>query len=121
MCAQNYLVLKSDIIVPYLSELNNMIGKPWTLRILLELRRAKRIRYNDLLELLEGISSSTLSINLKNLQKNGLITRKSSGKNIPFRVEYSLTEKGFDFVIACYPLLKWAVKTNHIKNLIPIV
>lgn len=101
------------MVLPYLTEINGMIGKPWTFRVILELRRTKGMRYKYLLDLLEGISSSTLSNALKNLQKKELIKRKVSGKHPPFKVEYSLTERGYEFVIACYPLLKWAVKRTN--------
>ena len=93
-----------------------MFGKEWTLRVILELRRVNTIRYNDLLESLEGISTSTLSTTLKNLQKSGVIKRRSSGKNPPFKVEYSLTERGFGFVMALYPLLKWVVKKQSMPK-----
>lgn len=93
-----------------------MFGKEWTLRVIFELRRINTIRYSDLLESLEGISTSTLSTTLKNLQKIGLIKRRSSGKNPPFKVEYSLTQRGFDFMMSVYPLLKWVTKkTAHAK------
>ncbi len=79
------------------------------LRVLFELRRVNAIRYNDLLESLEGISTSTLST-IKNLQKGDLVRRRSAGKNPPFKVEYSLTKKGFSFMMAFYPLLKWVAQ-----------
>ncbi len=104
--------MKENSLIKYLDEINNTVGKRWTFRIILELRRAKTIRYNDLLKLLAGISPSTLSSALKSLQYQGLIQRKSSGTLPPFKVEYSLTEKGFDFLIASYPLLKWAVNRS---------
>ncbi|MFB5611581.1 MAG: winged helix-turn-helix transcriptional regulator [Nitrosopumilaceae archaeon] len=103
------MLRKQDSLIKYLDEINNTVGKRWTFRIILELRRVKTIRYNDLQKLLAGISPSTLSTSLKNLQKLGLIHRESSGSIPPFKVEYSLTDKGFAFLIASYPLLKWAV------------
>lgn len=103
-------MLKNDFAGYYLPQINNIIRKPWTLRVMLELRRDKKIRYNNLVNMLEGISTSTLSITLKNLQAAGLVDKESFGKKPPFKVGYSLTEKGFDFLIAFYPLLKWANK-----------
>ncbi len=106
------MLKKQDSIIKYLDEINNTVGKRWTFRIILELRKARTIRYNGLLKLLDGISPSTLSTALKSLQNQDLIQRKSSGTIPPFKVEYSLTEKGFDFLIASYPLLKWAVNRS---------
>lgn len=103
-----------DSLMKYLDKIDSTLGKRWTYRIILTLRRRKSTRYNDLLKLLDGISPSTLSSNLKSLKVIGLIQRKSSGKIPPLKVEYSLTEKGFDFLIASYPLLKWAVNNPNL-------
>ena len=111
-----HFMLKNDFARYYLPEINNIIGKPWTLRVMLELRRDKKSRYNDLLKTLEGVSSSTLTITLKNLQAVGFVDKESFGKKPPFKVGYSLTEKGFDFLIAFYPLLKWANKKQVTVN-----
>ena len=102
-----------DSLIKYLDKIDSTMGKRWTFRIILVLRREKTVRYNDLLKLLDGISPSTLSTNLKSLQLLGLIKRKSTGTIPPLKVEYGLTEKGFDFLIASYPLLKWAVNILH--------
>ena len=104
-----------ESLIKYLDKIDSTMGKRWTFRIILVLRREKTVRYNDLLKLLDGISPSTLSTNLKSLQSLGLIKRKSTGTVPPFRVEYGLTEKGFDFLIASYPLLKWAVNNPKLK------
>src|SRR5574341_1699485 len=105
-----HFMLKNDFARHYLPEINNIIGKPWTLRVMLELRRDKKSRYNYLLKMLEGVSSSTLTITLKNLQAIGFVDKESFGKKPPFKVGYNLTEKGIDFLIAFYPLIKWANK-----------
>ena len=104
-----------DSLIKYLDKIDSTMGKRWTFRIILVLRREKTLRYNDLLKLLDGISPSTLSTNLKSLQSLGLIKRKSTGTIPPLKVEYGLTEKGFDFLIASYPLLKWAVNNPTLK------
>ncbi len=109
-------MLKNDFARYYLPEIHNIIGKPWTLRVMLELRRDKKSRYNDLLKTLEGISTSTLTITLKNLHAVGFVGKESFGKKPPFRAGYRLTEKGFDFLIAFYPLLKWANKKQVTVN-----
>jgi len=82
---------------------------------MLELRRGKN-RYNDLLKTLEGMSTSTLTTTLKNLQNIGFVDKESLGRRPPFKVGYGLTEKGFDFLIAFYPLLKWANKRQLVAN-----
>ncbi len=104
-----------DSLIKYLDKIDSTMGKRWTFRIILVLRREKTLRYNYLLKLLDGISPSTLSTNLKSLQSLDLIKRKSTGTIPPLKVEYGLTEKGFDFLIASYPLLKWAVNNPKLK------
>jgi len=111
-----HFMLKNDFTRYYLPEINNIVGKPWTLRVMLELRRDKKTRYNDLLKTLDGISTSTLTTTLKNLQAASFVDKESFGKRLPFKVGYSLTEKGFDFLIAFYPLLKWANKKQMSVN-----
>ena len=104
-----------DSLIKYLDKIDSTIGKRWTFRIILALRREKTMRYNDLLKFLNGISPSTLSSNLKSLKLLGLIQRKSSGTIPPLKVEYGLTERGFNFLIASYPLLKWAVNNPKLE------
>jgi DNA-binding HxlR family transcriptional regulator len=104
-----------DSLVKYLDEIDSTMGKRWTFRIILLLRKERAIRYNDLLKSLDGISPSTLSSNLKSLQSFGIIQRRVYEKIPPLKVEYGLTEKGFDFLIASYPLLKWAVNNPKLE------
>lgn len=69
-----------------------MIGKKWVILILRDLLGGTR-RFGDLLQSLNGISPKTLSERLKDLEEDGLISRKAYAE-IPPRVEYSLTQKG---------------------------
>ncbi len=52
------------------------IGRKRTLLVLLQLREHKKLRNKEIAKNLGGISSSTLSSILKQLQKQGLISRK---------------------------------------------
>lgn len=110
------MTVKTDVLLPYIEDINKMVSKRWTFRILMEMRTIRTIRYNELLESLSGISPTTLSSTLKHLQERELIKRNSYGKNPPYRVEYSLTERGINFVIATYPLIKWAIQEKPISN-----
>ena len=53
------------------------IGKKWTLLLVNEIGNHGSLRYNDLLEELEGISPSTLASMLKELQKEDIISREA--------------------------------------------
>jgi DNA-binding HxlR family transcriptional regulator len=73
---------------------SKIIGDIWTLLIIRDLLKGAK-RFNELLESLKGISSSTLVQRLKLLESENILTRVSFPE-IPPRVEYSLTQKGTD-------------------------
>jgi DNA-binding HxlR family transcriptional regulator len=50
-------------------------------------------RFNQLLASVEGISPKTLSVRLREMERDGLIKRKIYHE-VPLRVEYIMTEKG---------------------------
>lgn len=99
-----------DYVTPFLFELSDFVGKRWNFRVLWELRNHRSMRYGQLQESLAEISSSTLADVLKNLQKDGLIKRMPRGKNPPYRVEYKITKKGLELIIASSYLVKWMIK-----------
>ena len=70
----------------------DLIGGKWSIPILRELFRGDRRTY-ELLAALPGISSKTLMLRLRELEKHGLVKREIFAE-IPPHVEYSLTEKG---------------------------
>ncbi|MCA2003926.1 MAG: helix-turn-helix domain-containing protein [Candidatus Nitrosotenuis sp.] len=100
----------TDYIAPFLYEISNFIGKRWNFRVLWELRAHKKMRYNELLESLSGISPSTLAETLRYLEKESLIKRSVFGNNPPFKVEYNVTEKGLALIVASSSLVKWAIR-----------
>jgi len=51
-----------------------------------------KTRFNELLESVENINSKTLSLRLREIEQNGLITRHVYPE-VPLRVEYKLTKK----------------------------
>jgi len=90
----------------------DVISKKWTILIINALGNRGRLRFNDLMEELRGISPKTLSDTLKCLQSEGLIKRESFAE-IPPRVEYSLTNDGTDLRKSIIPLLRWAATRNN--------
>lgn len=69
-----------------------IISSKWSVLILRELLRGSR-RTHELLEALPGVSTKTLTIRLRELEKYGIIERRVYAE-IPPHVEYSLTDKG---------------------------
>lgn len=90
-----------------LNDLLDIVGKKWNLLILEETSTQIKIRYKDLFQRLEGISPSTLSSSLRELEKEGLLNRKLFNE-IPPRVEYTISKKGIELKEAIKPLLEWA-------------
>ncbi len=70
-----------------------IIGNKWTPLIVRDLARERR-RFSELERSLVGISPKTLSERLKRLEEAGVVARDCFAE-VPPRVEYSLTPKGF--------------------------
>jgi predicted transcriptional regulator len=63
---------------------------------------------------LKGFSSKTLAARLKELQRSGVLERKSYNETPP-RVEYNLTDKGQELVESVINLLQWMRKWSSAK------
>ena len=86
----------------------DVISKKWSLLIINEIGNHKRIRYNNLMKELQGITPKTLADILKELVKYGLVRREPFNE-IPPRVDYTLTFDGEQLREAIIPILQWAI------------
>lgn len=93
----------------------DLISKKWALLIINALGNYGKLRFNQIMETLQGISPKTLSDTLKELQAEGLIARESFAE-IPPRVEYSLTNDGIDLRKSIIPLLEWTANRNSVDR-----
>ncbi|WP_375451178.1 winged helix-turn-helix transcriptional regulator [uncultured Devosia sp.] len=75
-----------------------LVVKPgkWTLIVITRLRRDKR-RFNELRRDITGISQKTLTSTLRELERDGFVSR-TLFPTIPPRVDYELTELGHHFL-----------------------
>ena len=87
-----------------------VVGGKWKMRIICSLNVDGTQRYNDLLKKLDGITNAMLSSSLKELEKDGVVTRKQY-EEIPPRVEYSLTEHGKELFPILHSFAHWALRT----------
>ena len=87
------------------------IGKKWTLLVVNAIGNHGQLRFSQMMEELRGISPTTLTDTLQELQREGLIRREPFAE-IPPRVEYSLTKDGTELRKAILPLLRWASTRN---------
>lgn len=83
-----------------------LIGGKWKSVILIYLIDGKK-RYNELYKLISTITERTLSLQLKQLEKDGLITRKVYTKKPPLKVEYALTPFGESLAPVLTSIAKW--------------
>ena len=81
------------------------IGGKWKTVVLWYLRKEKK-RFNELKRLIPGITEKMLSIQLKQLEKDGLVGRKIYGE-VPPRVEYFLTDFGKTLIPMLEEIAKW--------------
>ena len=73
---------------------SSIIANKWKILILRDLLTGTR-RYSELQKSVNGISAKVLTSNLKELERDGIISRKVYPE-VPPRVEYSMTKKGME-------------------------
>jgi DNA-binding HxlR family transcriptional regulator len=97
------------------AKIRKIITKRGTLEILIPLCcTAEPVRYKQFRQALKEISSRTLAIRLKELEKSGVLERLSYNE-IPPRVEYKLTSKGQELVESMISLLQWMKKWSKTR------
>lgn len=74
--------------------------------ILYCLMEFETVRFNGMKRYLKKISDKTLSVNLKELERDGLVKRTEYPR-IPPRVEYTLTERGRSLMRVLDQLCIW--------------
>ena len=82
------------------------IGDKWSVLIVSRLGNG-RMRFNELKRDIGGISQRMLTLNLRNLERDGLITR-TVFPTVPPRVEYELTPLGRSLLAPVSALGNWA-------------
>lgn len=85
------MATQRDDTCPVCATAELVCGK-WTILILRDLAEGS-CRFCELERSLAGISPRTLSLRLRALEQEGVVTRETFAE-VPPRVEYALTEKG---------------------------
>ena len=83
-----------------------LIGDKWTVMVVGALSQGP-IRYNEIRRRVEGISQRMLTLTLKGLEQDGLVTR-TMYPTIPPRVDYELTKLGRKLIVPLQALSEWA-------------
>lgn len=87
-------------------EILDLVGDKWTLYIIATLKDGP-VRFNELRRRIDGISQRMLTINLRGLERDGLVNR-TLFPTIPPRVDYELTEVGRTLLAPVMGLVTWA-------------
>ena len=105
----------ADMLMKETAKLRKLITKKGTLEILIPLCcTTNPVRYIKFRHTLKGFSSKTLAARLKELQRIGVLERRSYDETPP-RVEYNLTDKGQELVQSIINLLQWMRKWSSSK------
>ena len=84
-----------------------VLGERWTLLIVRDLLRGVR-RFNDLARGLPGISRALLTQRLRQLERHGIVERRSAGGGR--RIEYHLTAAGRELQPLATALVAWGTR-----------
>ena len=84
-----------------------VFGGKWKSRIICVLSANEKIRYSEIRKEMYNITDAVLTLNLKDLITDGIVDRKAYDE-IPPRVEYSLTEKGYSVVPILQSICQWS-------------
>jgi DNA-binding HxlR family transcriptional regulator len=84
------------------------IGDKWSVLIIQRLGEGPR-RFNEIKRIIGGISQRMLTLTLRNLERDGLVSRTVT-PTVPPRVDYALTELGRDLLAPVSALGQWAIQ-----------
>ena len=95
-------------------ELLTKIGDKWSIFLILSLAKllGGRARFSELERAIPGISQRILTLTLRNLERDGLITREVFPE-VPPRVEYEITSLGRSLLRAMQGLMVWVATSRE--------
>ncbi len=83
------------------------LGDKWSILVLVTLHANGVMRFSDLRRTIEDISERMLTVTLRSLESDGLISRRVYPQ-VPPRVEYDLTAMGRGLMPHMMGLVEWA-------------
>jgi DNA-binding HxlR family transcriptional regulator len=108
------VVLPSNLHVPEdcraVSEVLARVGDKWSMLVVVMLGDGPK-RFNELRRSIGGISQRMLTLTLRALERDGLVTR-TVFPTIPPRVDYALTGLGRSLLIPVGALSAWALENR---------
>lgn len=98
----------SNPVCRTISTLLSRIGDKWTVLVVSTLGEGSR-RFNELRREIPSVSQRMLTLTLRNLERDGLVSRVVT-PTIPPRVDYALTELGKSLQKPISALADWALE-----------
>ncbi|MFE2993399.1 winged helix-turn-helix transcriptional regulator [Nocardia sp. NPDC059246] len=87
------------------------VGGKWKMHLMWVLAEGPQ-RFGQIRRLLTGVSEKVLAENLRQLEASGIVHREIYPE-VPPRVEYSLTELGWELSAALRPLEEWGDRNRN--------
>jgi DNA-binding HxlR family transcriptional regulator len=103
----------SSPVCRVISGLLQRIGDKWTVLVVTTLAGGSK-RFNELRREIPTVSQRMLTLTLRNLERDGLVSRTVT-PSIPPRVDYELTELGRSLVGPLHRLEHWALA--HVEDI----
>ena len=97
----------SNPICRTISTLLSRIGDKWTVLVVATLGEGSK-RFNELRREIPSVSQRMLTLTLRNLERDGLVSRAVT-PTIPPRVDYALTDLGHSLLKPVTALSDWAL------------
>ena len=85
------------------------LGDKWSMLVLITLNANGTMRFCDIHKTIADISQRMLTVTLRTLETDGLISRKVYAE-VPPRVEYQLTDLGESLMPRVQVLVDWALE-----------
>ncbi|GAA2527329.1 winged helix-turn-helix transcriptional regulator [Winogradskya humida] len=87
-----------------------MVGDKWSLLVVCNLRHGPR-RFTELKRAIDGVSQRMLTVTLRNLERQGILTR-TIHQVMPPHVSYELTPMGATLCATALPMVEWAFENS---------
>ncbi|WP_274918826.1 winged helix-turn-helix transcriptional regulator [Streptomyces sp. WZ-12] len=94
-------------------EVLGIVGDKWAL-LIVRMLKDEPLRFTELKRAIDGISQRMLTVTLRDLERDGILTR--TVRNVmPPHVSYELTAMGRSLREATAPLLEWSI--THLPHI----
>lgn len=103
---ENLIIFSTEGFCPIRNVLYRL-GDKWSMLVLISLSANGTLRFSDIFKTIGDVSHRMLTVTLRSLEADGLISRNVYPQ-VPPRVEYSLTESGESLMPHIQHLVAWA-------------